>query len=36
MSSPALSIIRGPEQAIDECDPGGVRGVALELSHYFG
>jgi hypothetical protein len=36
MTSPALSIMRRLEQAIDECDPGGVRGVALELSHYFG
>ena len=36
MSSPTLAIMRGLEQAIDEGDPGGVRGVALKLSHHFG
>ena len=35
MSSPTLAIMRGLEQAIDEGDPGGVRGVTLKLGHRF-
>ena len=35
MSPPTLPIMRGLEQAIDEGDPGGVRGVTLKLGHRF-